>query len=75
MKPLRLTPDQLRRLRTIYKKHRIENPYINADHLVCYTCGKPIEVGELYLSNPKGGGRRHSKFRHYGCAKKVGLVV
>jgi len=73
MKPLRLTPDQLRRLRTIYKKHRIENPYIGEDHLVCYTCGEPIGVGEPYLYDRRRGNKR-AKFRHYECAKRVGLV-
>jgi len=70
---LYLAPDQLKRLRTTYKRRRIENPYIGVDSLICYTCGKPIRVGEPYLSSPRGS-KRYTKFRHYECAKRVGLI-
>jgi len=70
---VKLTSDGLKRLRAFYEKHGIKSPYIGADSLVCYTCGKPIRVGELYLSSPKGG-ERYRKFRHYRCAKRVGLI-
>jgi len=57
----------------ICKTHSVRNPYIREDSLVCYTCGKPIKVGEVYHTSSRGSGR-FRKFRHYDCAKRVKLV-
>jgi len=73
-KPVRLTPGRLNWLRIVYERLRIKNPYVDKDRLICYTCDRPIEVGELYVSSRRSGNIRHAKFRHYECARKVGVV-
>jgi hypothetical protein len=43
----------------------------------CYTCGEPICVGHKVHTTPVRTGESmnyKTKYRHYDCAKRVGLI-
>ena len=42
--------------------------------LVCYTCRKKIEIGDVVYSKSSRNARQLTKLRHVECAKRVNML-
>jgi len=69
---LRLTIDYISLMKGMYRHWRKSAPYIQDDHLVCYRCRQPIQLGERFVRHRSSPYCTH--FYHYRCARQVNLV-
>jgi len=50
-----------------WRAYRTITGQLKVDKIECYTCGKPIEIGDKVVRTVSGGSRTKVRYRHKKC--------